>query len=116
MGRRGHRRRKASISAWILIADGGQRLRAIGGPKPVIGVSGGLDSTHALIVCAKAFDRLGLPRSGIKGLTMPGFGTTGRTNAETARYLNRLSDLLFILARHANRSRGDILWKPGGDR
>jgi ATP:cob(I)alamin adenosyltransferase len=37
-------------------------------------------------------------------------------NPVTARYLNRLSDLLFILARHANAERGDVLWKPGGER
>jgi len=37
-------------------------------------------------------------------------------NVVAVTYLNRLSDLLFILARHANRSRGDVLWKPGGDR
>ena len=37
-------------------------------------------------------------------------------NPVAVKYLNRLSDLLFILARHANRSRGDVLWKPGGDR
>jgi cob(I)alamin adenosyltransferase len=37
-------------------------------------------------------------------------------NDEAIKYLNRLSDLLFILARHANRSRGDVLWRPGGDR
>jgi cob(I)alamin adenosyltransferase len=37
-------------------------------------------------------------------------------NAAAIRYLNRLSDLLFILARHANRDRGDVLWKPGGER
>lgn len=37
-------------------------------------------------------------------------------NVLTARYLNRLSDLLFILARHANRGQGDVLWKPGGER
>jgi cob(I)alamin adenosyltransferase len=37
-------------------------------------------------------------------------------NPLTARYLNRLSDLLFILARYANRQRGDVLWVPGGDR
>ncbi len=36
-------------------------------------------------------------------------------NSETARYLNRLSDLLFILARYANRHRGDVLWRPGGE-
>ena len=49
-----------------------QRLQAIGDPKVVIGVSGGLDSTHALIVAAKAMDRLGRPRSDILAFTMPG--------------------------------------------
>jgi NAD+ synthase (glutamine-hydrolysing) len=62
-----------------------QRLRAIGGgdhePKIVIGVSGGLDSTHALIVAAKAMDRLGRPRSDILGFTMPGFATTDSTRS-----------------------------------
>ncbi len=47
--------------------------------KAVIGVSGGLDSTLALLVTALAFDRLGIPRSNIIGVTMPGFGTTERT-------------------------------------
>ena len=47
--------------------------------KAVIGISGGLDSTLALLVAVRAFDRLGLDRKGIVGITMPGFGTTGRT-------------------------------------
>ncbi|PID54658.1 MAG: NAD(+) synthase, partial [Micrococcales bacterium] len=61
-----------------------QRLRAIGNPKIVIGVSGGLDSTHALIVAARAMDRLGRPRTDILAFTMPGFATTEhtRSNAE----------------------------------
>ena len=60
-------------------------MRAIGGGDParmpaiVIGVSGGLDSTHALIVAAKACDRLGLPRTHILGFTMPGFATSDGT-------------------------------------
>ena len=45
----------------------------------VIGISGGLDSTLALLVCVKTFDKLGLSRKGILGITMPGFGTTDRT-------------------------------------
>lgn len=45
----------------------------------VIGISGGLDSTLALLVCVKTFDKLGLDRKGIVGVTMPGFGTTDRT-------------------------------------
>jgi NAD+ synthase (glutamine-hydrolysing) len=56
-----------------------QRLRAIGDPKVVIGVSGGLDSTHALIVAAKAMDRLGRPRSDILAFTLPGFATSSGT-------------------------------------
>ena len=44
-----------------------------------VGISGGLDSTLALLVCAKTFDKLGLPRKQITGVTMPGFGTTDRT-------------------------------------
>ncbi|MBO1032057.1 NAD(+) synthase [Tessaracoccus sp. SD287] len=73
----------------IQVAGLEQRLRAIGGdrqdgPRPVIGVSGGLDSTHALIVCARAMDRLGRDRSDILTVTMPGFATTAhtRTNAQ----------------------------------
>jgi NAD+ synthase (glutamine-hydrolysing) len=58
-----------------------QRLRAIGNPKIVIGVSGGLDSTHALIVAAKAMDRLGRPRTDILAFTLPGFATSDHTKA-----------------------------------
>jgi NAD+ synthase (glutamine-hydrolysing) len=53
-----------------------KRLVSTGINKIVIGVSGGLDSTHALIVAAKTMDRLGLPRSNILGYTMPGFATS----------------------------------------
>ncbi|MFZ3286902.1 MAG: NAD(+) synthase [Telluria sp.] len=56
-----------------------QRLSASAMSKVVIGVSGGLDSTHALLVCAKAMDRLKLPRSNILAYTMPGFATSERT-------------------------------------
>jgi NAD+ synthase (glutamine-hydrolysing) len=56
-----------------------QRLSATGISKVVIGISGGLDSTHALLVCAKAMDRLKLPRTNILGVTMPGFATSDRT-------------------------------------
>ncbi|WP_433049149.1 NAD(+) synthase [Dactylosporangium sp. CS-033363] len=56
-----------------------QRLSAIGEPKVVIGVSGGLDSTHALIVAARAMDRAGRPRTDILAYTMPGFATSGGT-------------------------------------
>jgi NAD+ synthase (glutamine-hydrolysing) len=56
-----------------------QRISASGVKKLVIGISGGLDSTHALLVCAKAMDQLGLPRSDILAYTMPGFATSERT-------------------------------------
>jgi len=56
-----------------------QRLQSSGHQKVVIGISGGLDSTHALLVCAKAMDRLGLPRANILAYTMPGFATSERT-------------------------------------
>ena len=58
-----------------------QRLTAIGGPKPVIGVSGGIDSTHALLVVARAMDRMGRPRSDILAYTMPGFATRDHTKS-----------------------------------
>lgn len=56
-----------------------QRLQAIGSPKPVLGVSGGLDSTHALLVIARAMDRMGRPRSDILAYTLPGFATSAKT-------------------------------------
>ncbi|HEX7350533.1 NAD(+) synthase [Brachybacterium sp.] len=73
----------------IQVAGLVRRLSAIGGDKPggarpVLGVSGGLDSTHALLVCARAMDLLGRDRSEILTYTMPGFATTEhtRSNAE----------------------------------
>ena len=56
-----------------------KRLQFTGIEKAVIGVSGGLDSTQALLVCAQAMDRLGLPRTNILAYTMPGFATSRRT-------------------------------------
>lgn len=56
-----------------------QRLEAIGAPRPVLGVSGGLDSTHALLVIAQAMDRMGRPRSDILTYTLPGFATSEKT-------------------------------------
>ena len=62
------------------------RMRATGIENVVIGVSGGLDSTHALIVAARAVDRLGLPRTNVLAYTMPGFATSA-TTLENARRL-----------------------------
>ena len=64
------------------------RLAATGIEKIVIGVSGGLDSTHALIVAAHAVDRLGLPRENVLGYTMPGFAT-GKHTLQNAHRLMR---------------------------
>ena len=56
----------------------------------VVGISGGLDSTLALLVCAKTFDKLSMPREGIIGVTMPGFGTTGRTHNNALSLMKNL--------------------------
>ncbi|WP_297772591.1 NAD(+) synthase [Mycobacterium sp.] len=63
----------------IQVAGLEQRLRALDYPKVVIGISGGLDSTHALIVAARAMDREHRPRSDILAFTLPGFATGDRT-------------------------------------
>ncbi len=73
-----------------------QRMRAIGGgdparmPRIVIGVSGGLDSTHALLVAAQACDRLGLPPTHVLGFTMPGFATSDSTKANAIELMTAL--------------------------
>lgn len=56
----------------------------------VVGISGGLDSTLALLVCVKTFDKLALPRKGIVGVTMPGFGTTDRTHDNAVALMESL--------------------------
>jgi NAD+ synthase (glutamine-hydrolysing) len=67
-----------------------QRLRATGIKRVVIGVSGGLDSTQALIVAAQAMDRLGLPRANILAFTMPGFATGVHTKANALALMHAL--------------------------
>jgi NAD+ synthase (glutamine-hydrolysing) len=74
----------------IQVAGLEQRLRALNYPKLVIGVSGGLDSSHALIVAARAMDREGRPRNDILAFTLPGFATgehTKRNAVELCRAL-----------------------------
>jgi len=63
----------------IQVAGLAKRLEKLGSPSVTIGVSGGLDSTLALLVTVKAYDLLGMDRKKIKGYTLPGFGTTSRT-------------------------------------
>jgi NAD+ synthase (glutamine-hydrolysing) len=68
--------------AWNIQVQGlTERLRSTGLEKLVIGVSGGLDSTQALVVCVKAMDLLGLPRSHVLAYTLPGFATSDATKA-----------------------------------
>ena len=67
-----------------------QRLRALAYPKIVLGLSGGLDSTHALIVAARAMDREERPRSEIMAFTLPGFATGDRTKSNAARLAEAL--------------------------
>ena len=64
-----------------------KRLQHTHSDKAVIGISGGLDSTLALLVVVRAFDKLGLNRSGIIGITMPGFGTTDRTHTNAVKLM-----------------------------
>ena len=74
----------------IQVAGLAKRLYHIGSKKAVIGISGGLDSTLALLVTVKAFDKLGLDRKGILGVTMPGFGTTDRTYNNAIKLMQTL--------------------------
>ena len=67
-----------------------QRLESSGIRKLVLGVSGGLDSTHALLVAARAMDQLGLPRQHIIGVTMPGFATSTRTRDQAWRLMQAI--------------------------
>jgi NAD+ synthase (glutamine-hydrolysing) len=64
-----------------------RRLQAMRTERVVIGVSGGLDSTHALLVCARAMDRMGFPRANILAFTLPGFATSSRTLAQAHRLM-----------------------------
>ena len=67
-----------------------KRLKSSGIKNIVIGVSGGLDSTHALIVAAKTMDLLNMPRSNVKAYTMPGFATTARTYNNALKLMKSL--------------------------
>lgn len=67
-----------------------KRLAHTNSKKAVIGISGGLDSTLALLVCVRAFDRLDIDRKGIIGVTMPGFGTTDRTHDNAVSLMSSL--------------------------
>lgn len=82
----------------IQVAGLAKRLEHVNPPHVVIGVSGGLDSTLALLVACRTFDSLGWPRSRIHGWTMPGFGTTTRTLSNARHLMAQLG----ITAREAD--------------
>ena len=67
-----------------------KRMEVTNGERVVIGVSGGLDSTHALLVAARTFDVMGLPRKNILGFTMPGFATSGGTKSNAWKLMDAL--------------------------
>ncbi|MDR1886653.1 MAG: NAD(+) synthase, partial [Prevotellaceae bacterium] len=81
-----------SFSEIFSIQIGGLAKRIVhtGIRRPVIGISGGLDSTLALLVCIKTCDKLNIPRGNIIGVTMPGFGTTERTRNNATALMNEL--------------------------
>ncbi len=84
--------RKKRCEEILLIQSMGlkKRLAHTGCRHGVVGISGGLDSTLALLVTVKAFDMLGLSRKGIHAVTMPGFGTTDRTYRNAVNLIQRL--------------------------
>jgi NAD+ synthase (glutamine-hydrolysing) len=74
----------------IQVAGLAKRLLHTNSQSVVIGISGGLDSTLALLVCVRTFDKLGLDRKGIVGVTMPGFGTSDRTHENAMALMQQL--------------------------
>ena len=74
----------------IQVSGLAQRLVHTAAKSAVVGISGGLDSTLALLVCVKTFDKLGWSRKDIIGVTMPGFGTTDRTYTNALDLMNSL--------------------------
>ncbi len=93
------------------------RLRHTGAASAVVGISGGLDSTLALLVTVQAFDKLGLDRRGITGVTMPGFGTTSRTYDNAVGMIRSLGvTLREISIRKACEQHFADIGLPDGDR
>ena len=86
----GHRSERCEEIFRIQAHGLAQRLRHTGCKRAVVGISGGLDSTLALLVTVRAFDILKLERTGIVGITMPGFGTTDRTYRNALELMGRL--------------------------
>ena len=89
-GRKKERRKRCDEILAIQSMGLCKRLRHTHCRCAVVGISGGLDSTLALLVTVRAFDRLGISRSGIKAVTMPGFGTTDRTYQNAVQMIKSL--------------------------
>ena len=88
---RAHKLDEDCYEAFNIQVDGlMRRIEAVHAKSMVIGISGGLDSTHALIVAAKTCDRMGLPRSFIRGYTMPGFGTSDGTKSNAWKLMKAM--------------------------
>ena len=98
----------------IQVAGLAKRLVHTNCQNVVIGISGGLDSTLALLVCVRTFDKLGLDRKGIVGVTMPGFGTSDRThdNATTLMQLLGISQMEISIAKAVQQHFEDIGHDP----
>ena len=98
----------------IQVAGLVKRLYHINAQKAVIGISGGLDSTLALLVTVKAFDKLGIDRKGIIGITMPGFGTTDRTYSNALKLMQTLDVTIreISIAKAVNQHFEDIGQNP----
>lgn len=98
----------------IQVAGLAKRLHATHCSKLVVGISGGLDSTLAILVAARTFDRLGLSRKGIVAVTMPGFGTTGRTYNNAVTLMRQLSVTLreISIAKSVEQHFSDIGHNP----
>ncbi len=98
----------------IQVAGLARRLDAIHCHSLVVGISGGLDSTLALLVAVRTFDRLKLDRKGIIGITMPGFGTTSRTHDNAVALMEALGVTVreISIAASVNRHFSDIGHDP----
>ncbi|MCF8054119.1 MAG: NAD(+) synthase [Deltaproteobacteria bacterium] len=84
-------REQTCFEAYNIQVNGlAQRIQSSGLKNAIIGVSGGIDSTHALLVVARTMDTLGLSRKNIKGYTLPGFATTARTYSNSLRLMQAL--------------------------
>ena len=98
----------------IQVAGLAKRLMHTNSQRVILGISGGLDSTLALLVCVKTFDKLGYDRKGIIGVTMPGFGTTDRTHDNAVSLMRSLgiTDFEINIAKAVTQHFEDIGHNP----